>query len=282
MDVSIGIMAYNEEKNIRFLLDELVNQEMDNTRIKEIIVVNDGSIDNTLKLIKQVKDSRIKVINHTTRLGKYQAINTFLKNAKSEILVLESADNIPKRDAIENIVGNFENKSVGIVASRIVPLKSNKFGNYIYYLHDLVSKEKPKYGELIAFRNVVKEIPPTSVDEEMIGKLVIDKGFIGIYEPKSIVYIKTPSSLRELIKQRRRINCGHKEIYEEYKYLPASYGFQSIFRAWLKSFKEYPFHLVIYFTGIEILNRIFGFYDYLTNKEKHYKWEMINSIKKIK
>lgn len=286
MEISIGIMAYNEERNITLLLNELIKQELDKVKIKEIIIVNDGSTDNTLKLVKQVKDSRIKLVNHPERMGKYQAINTFLKEAKSDILVLESADNLPRKDAIEKLVRNFEDSSVGVVASNIAPLNKKglwgKFGLYIYYLHNQISRNQPKYGELIAFRNTIKEIPSTSADEEMIAKLVMDKGFIGVYEPNSIVYIKTPCSLREILKQRRRIHCGHVELNEKYSYKASSYNKKNVFKPWLRSFKEYNPILIIFATSIEILSRGLGIYDYITNKEKHYKWEMIDSIKKVK
>ena len=51
MDVSIGIMAYNEEKNIGNLLKTLLKQNL--SFVKEIIVVNSGSTDKTAKIVKK-------------------------------------------------------------------------------------------------------------------------------------------------------------------------------------------------------------------------------------
>ncbi|MBU0666785.1 MAG: glycosyltransferase [Nanoarchaeota archaeon] len=46
MDVSIGVMAYNEEGNINSLLNALLKQKTKQAFIKEIIVVSSGSTDN--------------------------------------------------------------------------------------------------------------------------------------------------------------------------------------------------------------------------------------------
>ena len=51
--VSIGIMAYNEEKNISHLLDSILNQKLNSRLIKEIIVISSGSADQTNKIVKQ-------------------------------------------------------------------------------------------------------------------------------------------------------------------------------------------------------------------------------------
>ena len=51
MDVSVGIMAFNEEGNISRLLEALLNQDIEEIRIKEVIVVSDGSTDKTDEII---------------------------------------------------------------------------------------------------------------------------------------------------------------------------------------------------------------------------------------
>lgn len=60
--VSIVVPIYNVEKYLRQCLDSIVNQTLKNI---EIICVNDGSTDNSLKIIQEFadKDSRIKIIN---------------------------------------------------------------------------------------------------------------------------------------------------------------------------------------------------------------------------
>ena len=61
-DISIIIPAYNAEKYIKKCLDSLIKQTKKEI---EIIVINDGSKDNTEKLIKSYTDSRIKYYKNT-------------------------------------------------------------------------------------------------------------------------------------------------------------------------------------------------------------------------
>ncbi len=105
MKVSVGVCAYNEEKNIGRVLESLINQKTKKINIDEIFVVSSGCTDNTNNIIREFenKDKRIKLIDQKEREGKSSAINLFLKNAKNEILVLESGDTTPDVDTIEKL-----------------------------------------------------------------------------------------------------------------------------------------------------------------------------------
>ena len=52
MDISVGIMAFNEEKNIGRLLKAILSQKLNQIKITEIIVVSDGSTDKTDEIVK--------------------------------------------------------------------------------------------------------------------------------------------------------------------------------------------------------------------------------------
>src|SRR3990167_3614295 len=68
--VSIGISAYNEEKNIRGLLESVLGQTEDGFELAEILVVSDGSTDQTADRIREVLDPRVKLVVSDTREGK--------------------------------------------------------------------------------------------------------------------------------------------------------------------------------------------------------------------
>lgn len=89
--LSIIIPAYNEQKSILALLHEVkkVNLKQLGVR-KEIIVVNDGSTDQTADLLAQEDD--IKVITHRQNQGKGAAIRTGIQNAQGDILLIQDAD----------------------------------------------------------------------------------------------------------------------------------------------------------------------------------------------
>lgn len=283
MEASIGIMAYNEEANIGNLLKELLEQKL--SFVKEIIVVNDGSTDKTVEIVKRF-DSKVKLINLERRGGKVNAINHFLKIAKSEILILESADTVPCKDAIKKLFEEFKDPKVGITGAHIVPLNkgngfANFFGNFIYKLHHEIALKHPKFGELIAFRNVIKELPMTAVDEECLAMTVKEKKYEFRYCPNAIVHNKQPTSIKDLIIQRRRIHAGHMELNTR-SYTPSTYKLKNIMIALIKNLELKKLHLILGSIMLESYTRWLGFYDTYFKKDNHHIWKIVNSTKDIK
>ena len=120
LSVSIGICAYNEEQNIGGLLSALLKQRAKTVLIKEIIVVSSACTDNTDWIVKEYskKYKRVKLVTQKVRKGKVSAMSLFIKKAKSNILVFENADTLPKEDAIELLVKPFFDKEIGMTGGR--------------------------------------------------------------------------------------------------------------------------------------------------------------------
>lgn len=87
--VTVVIPAYNEEAGIENTLKELCEATPDNY---SIIVVDDGSTDNTYKIASNIDVARIKVLHHTVNKGYGAAIKTACRHAKGEIIVWYDAD----------------------------------------------------------------------------------------------------------------------------------------------------------------------------------------------
>lgn len=95
MKISVVIPAYNSEKTIITSVDSVKNELISNNLSWEIIIVNDGSTDNTEKLLeeylKDVRCSNIKVI-YQSNAGAAVARNTGIKNSTGELLAFNDAD----------------------------------------------------------------------------------------------------------------------------------------------------------------------------------------------
>ena len=83
--LSIIIPAYNEENKIKDTLENIKDIE----EISEIIVVDDGSSDNTSKVAKEVKSPKITVITQDKNRGKGYALNNGLKIAMEKLILLD-------------------------------------------------------------------------------------------------------------------------------------------------------------------------------------------------
>ena len=90
MLVSIIIPAYNEEKTIKELVTKVKKVRFPDNLSSEIIIVNDASNDDTLKVVRKIKG--IELINHKINLGKGGAVITGIKKAKGDIIAIQDAD----------------------------------------------------------------------------------------------------------------------------------------------------------------------------------------------
>ena len=333
MEVSIGIMAYNEEKNIGRLLNSILNQKLKcqkyssslvdqrtksaihyrkrnisehaqeplvhdgmackaspsmppvseerfltKIKIKEIIIVSSGSADKTNENVEDFsrKNKKIRLIIQKKREGKFSAINEFLMVAKSKILILLSGDIFLRVDAIERLCIPLFKKDIGIVASRPIPIiKRRKLIDKIiesqWLLHHEISLKNPKFGEAIAFRKVFKKLDKTAVDEEHIAMLIKKQGFKFVYSPDAIVYNQGPLTIIDLLKQRRRIYCGHLELKKKFDYEVPTLGNFYVFGVLLNKVKIKNIFPLIFAMLLEGYGRLLGLYDLYRNK-KHHVW----------
>lgn len=93
--LSFFMPAYNEEANIQKTL-ESVTGVLENLNFKdyEVIVVNDGSRDNTEQIIKEFSKTnpKVKVINHSVNKGYGEALKTGYYNCRFEYIVFADSD----------------------------------------------------------------------------------------------------------------------------------------------------------------------------------------------
>lgn len=95
MKLSIIIPAFNEENTISQVLDRVINLEFppDFLIDKEVILVNDGSTDETLKRIREFdNDDSLMVITLHQNLGKGSAIKTGLEHVSGDYVIIQDAD----------------------------------------------------------------------------------------------------------------------------------------------------------------------------------------------
>lgn len=93
MEISVIIPMYNEEDNVLHTL-QVVNSVLLQYDEYEILAVDDGSSDNTLRLLEQVssENPKIKVIKHQINQGMGRALNSGFKKAEGEIIITLDAD----------------------------------------------------------------------------------------------------------------------------------------------------------------------------------------------
>ena len=139
--LSILIPVYNEEKTLLNILERINESKIENFDF-EIIIINDGSDDNTFNVIKENSDLYDKVINLDKNRGKGYAVKSGLKIATGDYVIFQDADleydpkefikftNLINKFSVDVIIGSRFNYSDYIRSHNI----ANKFGNYILTL----------------------------------------------------------------------------------------------------------------------------------------------------
>jgi len=124
--ISVIIPAYNEESGVIRTIESVLASTYTN---KEIIIVNDGSTDQTkgkLRAFQKKYPKTISIINQQNA-GKAVALNrAIFERAKGSLVMVLDADSLLHPDALKNMVNHFRDKRVIAAASnvKILPTKS--------------------------------------------------------------------------------------------------------------------------------------------------------------
>jgi len=116
MKVSVVIPTYSRrdllEKNLHFVV-EAANDKINN--IAEIIVVDDGSTDDSYPFVKN-NYPQVKIVKHKINRGFSAAVNTGVRTAKGELICLINNDVVPSPDFLKEVLPHFTDKNVFAVS----------------------------------------------------------------------------------------------------------------------------------------------------------------------
>jgi len=113
MKTSVCITVYNEEKSISELIKALLSQSK---KPGEIAIVDGGSSDKTVELIRhwQKKDKKVRLL--VRRCSRSEGRNLSIELARNNVIAVTDAGCVPKKDWLEKLVLPFKNKKVEMVA----------------------------------------------------------------------------------------------------------------------------------------------------------------------
>ena len=106
--ISVIIPTYNRETLIVDSINSVLNQTYKNI---EVIIVDDGSVDNTQQEIDKIKDNRIKYIKLEKNYGAPNARNIGIKNAVGQLISFQDSDDILYPNKLEKQFHNIINKN---------------------------------------------------------------------------------------------------------------------------------------------------------------------------
>ncbi|SNR49456.1 glycosyltransferase family 2 protein [Flavobacterium sp. ov086] len=162
--VSVCIATYNGEKYIK----EQINSILVQLKLEdEIVVSDDGSSDNTLKIIKEFEDPRILIVKNYSKKGVNHNFQNALKNAKGDYVFLADQDDVWLPNKVETCVNELKTYDL-VVSNCIVTDDSNNIVQNSYFQVAKSGKgffknfyRSSYLGCCLAFRKeILKEILP--------------------------------------------------------------------------------------------------------------------------
>ena len=116
--ISILLPVFNEEKYIRKCIQSILNSSYPNY---EVVIVNDGSTDETLSIVNKIDDQRIKVYNKQNS-GLTDSLNYGIDKCENEIIMRMDGDDLIHPLKIENQLDEFNRKDIILLGTEGVTI----------------------------------------------------------------------------------------------------------------------------------------------------------------
>jgi dolichyl-phosphate beta-glucosyltransferase len=120
VEVSIILPAYNEEKRIGETLEGILEYLKKRKFTYEIIVVDDGSKDNTIKVVKKFKDDNIKVLKNDPNRGKGYSVKRGILEAKYPLVLFSDSDLATPIEELDKFLEYIDEGYDIVIASRLM------------------------------------------------------------------------------------------------------------------------------------------------------------------
>jgi len=216
--LSILIAAYNEQTGIRRKIEQTLALDYPSDLI-EILVLSDGSTDQTDAIVESFRDPRVRLLQVSGRKGKTNAQNEGVKIAHGDVLIFSDATTIYHPQALRYLASNYADPKVGAVSGRYqyfdpagrspMGLGTIAFWNYENFTKVMQSRIRTISGCCGCIYSVRREAY-TPLAPEVISDLVqplhvIRQGYRVAFEERALAYEETTQSTSEEFSMRVRV-----------------------------------------------------------------------------
>jgi len=286
---SILIAMFNEEKTIKKTIESALSLNYPKGKL-EIIVIDDGSKDNSLSIVKKFEGTRkgIKVrVIHQENTGKGGALNAGLKIANGDIIVSMDADTYVEKNSLKAMNRFFKKPEVMCVTPSMIPYKPKGalqrlqhaeylLGIFLRSAFASVNAEHIAPGAFSSYRKWFfdkyggYDVGNITEDLEVTFRIQY-KGYEIENCPEALVYTVAPTKFKDLLIQRRRWYSGLIHNSLKYKKLfSRKYGDLGTFVlpiAWISIFSAVFF---LFYMAIDTFSNILSEISFLISINFHF------------
>ena len=274
----IGIPVYNEGKSIKNLLEDIKIQKLPIVaKLSHIFVVSDNSSDNThTEVINFSKtNKKVKLIIKKKRSGKRNSLHLLFKMSRADILILLDGDiRLYNECVLNNLIINFKNETVGLVAGN--PIPSKKGGNiaemasfFSWVILQNIKKYNKEsiycaHGRILAapkklYKNLI--LPEGPGDDQALYLACKKRNLKFAFEKNTKVYYSLPQNYKDYLKQgiRFRQAIRTKRKYFGKSYINSQFVIRNKIKIMADSIFEYPTNFIywfLFYLSAKIINSI--------------------------
>lgn len=228
LSLSIGVPAYNEERNIKELIYSLLAQVEEGFVLKEIVVLSDGSTDATAKRVKSIQDDRVHVFDDRQRLGKSARLNQLLDTLSSDVVLLLDADiTIHNSYLLSKIFKDSDIERTGIISVKAVPHKGRNFFekciNHSVTLQNHLRANWNHGNNYLSFRGCFVMLSQKAAKKIHLDNSIFNNdaylyfqvkrlGFLPRYISSLSISYRSPNTFEDHIKQSSRFQASLQEL----------------------------------------------------------------------
>jgi glycosyltransferase involved in cell wall biosynthesis len=166
ISISVCIASYNGGLYIKDQLNSILSEIESND---ELIIVDDCSKDNTVEIIKDFNDDRIKIYQNETNRGHVYTFAKAIEIANNDLIFLSDQDDIWEKGRINTFKHYFEETNVVLISSNFsmfndnnvinmkYPLLYNDSSRYIRNIYGILLGKRAYFGCAMAFRKILKD-----------------------------------------------------------------------------------------------------------------------------
>ncbi|GLI39237.1 glycosyltransferase family 2 protein [Geobacter hydrogenophilus] len=215
--VTFLITAYNEEKNIRKKLTEVLALDYPREQL-EVMVASDGSTDRTDDIVGEFRGQGVVLKRVEGRVGKTTTQNEAVKAATGDVIIFSDATTVYEKDAIRKLVRNYNDPEVGAVSGRYeyvnptgAPVGTGsilfwKYENFIKSMQTRIRTISGCCGCIYSVRKAAYVPLPGDIISDLVEPLmVIQRGYRVVFEQEAVAYEETTEKSHEEFRMRIRV-----------------------------------------------------------------------------
>ena len=228
-ELTVVIAAHNEAHRLQTKINDIRSQDYPQDRI-HILVVSDGSTDNTCSLLENQHD--VQTIAYTERQGKAHALNVAMATVKTDFVVFNDARQTAAPQALRLMIASLMQAGVGAVSAELTHLEpgtqtASNIGLYWRYEKWIRKSESDWYAVVgatgacyaIHSRLFVPLQPGTVLDDFEIPMQIVRQGQRVIFDGRALFYDELQKDMSGEKKRKIRTLGGNFQSFSTHPWL---------------------------------------------------------------